>query len=324
MRRPPFDARTRRWGSGTTSSEEPHPSMNAGAALRLVAVMVLWAACFPLITVGLDLAPHMAFAAMRAAVAGVLLLVLGAVFRRPVPRDVRSWALVVVVGLGATTLGFLGMFHAAEFISPGLATVLSNTQPLLAAVLAYLFLGERLRAFGKIGMLTGFGGMAVIGWAGFSGGGIEGYGLGNAYVLLAAFGVALANVAISGLGGRVESGERLHLLGPRPRARGRRAILRGAARMDSSSRNRPGPRGGRARSAGRFSSKRHVALSADAEGTRASRPNLDSGGCHAIRLRKRVSPVPNRAAPSPSSQSSWGQRTANPLPLRKIPRSASI
>ncbi len=178
--------------------------MNAGAALRLVAVMALWAACFPLITVGLDLAPHMAFAAMRATVAGVFLLVLGAVSRRPVPRDVRSWALVVVVGLGATTLGFLGMFHAAEFILPGLATVLSNTQPLLAAVLAYLFLGERLRVFGKIGMLTGFGGMAVIGWAGFSGGGIEGYTLGNAYVLLAAFGVAVGNVAISGLGGRVD------------------------------------------------------------------------------------------------------------------------
>ncbi len=47
--------------------------MNIGAALRLLAVMVLWASCFPLITIGLDLAPHLAFAALRAALAVVCL-----------------------------------------------------------------------------------------------------------------------------------------------------------------------------------------------------------------------------------------------------------
>ena len=44
--------------------------MTVGVAFRLLAVMGLWAACFPLITVGLDLAPHLAFAAMRAVLAG--------------------------------------------------------------------------------------------------------------------------------------------------------------------------------------------------------------------------------------------------------------
>ena len=39
--------------------------MTIGAAFRLLVVMVLWAACFPLITIGLDLAPHLAFAALR-------------------------------------------------------------------------------------------------------------------------------------------------------------------------------------------------------------------------------------------------------------------
>ena len=43
--------------------------MTAGTAFRLVLVMGLWAACFPLITLGLELAPHLAFAAMRAAIA---------------------------------------------------------------------------------------------------------------------------------------------------------------------------------------------------------------------------------------------------------------
>lgn len=45
--------------------------MPIAAALRLLVVMGLWAACFPLITIGLDLVPHLAFAAMRAALAGL-------------------------------------------------------------------------------------------------------------------------------------------------------------------------------------------------------------------------------------------------------------
>ena len=48
--------------------------MTVGVALRLVVVMGLWAACFPLITLGLGLAPHLLFAALRAALAGLLLL----------------------------------------------------------------------------------------------------------------------------------------------------------------------------------------------------------------------------------------------------------
>lgn len=49
-------------------------------------------------------------------------------------------------------MGFLGMFHAAEFVSPGLATVIANAQPIIAAVLAHIFLGEHLKATGTIGL----------------------------------------------------------------------------------------------------------------------------------------------------------------------------
>src|SRR3546814_18731059 len=117
-------------------------------------------------TIGLDLAPHLAFAAIRATLAGLCLIALGAFFHRPLPRDTRSWVLVVVVGLGATSLGFLGMFHAAEFVSPGLATVIANAQPLVAAVLAHMFLGARLMLLGKGGLMDGLGGLAGIPWQG--------------------------------------------------------------------------------------------------------------------------------------------------------------
>lgn len=178
--------------------------MTIGAALRLLVVMVLWAACFPLITIGLDLAPHLAFAALRAALAGVCLIALGALCHRPVPVGARPWFLIVVVGLGATSMGFFGMFHAAEFVSPGLATVIANVQPIVAAVLAYVFLEERLKASGRTGLAVGLAGIAVVAWPGLAGDDARGYSQGIAYVLLAATGVSIGNVAIKRLTGQAD------------------------------------------------------------------------------------------------------------------------
>ncbi|MBC7138573.1 drug/metabolite transporter (DMT)-like permease [Parvibaculum indicum] len=178
--------------------------MTIGAALRLLVVMVLWAACFPLITIGLDLAPHLAFAALRAALAGVCLIALGALCHRPVPVGARPWFLIVVVGLGATSMGFFGMFHAAEFVSPGLATVIANVQPIVAAVLAYVFLEERLKATGRIGLAVGLAGITVVAWPGLAGDDARGYSQGIAYVLLAATGVSIGNVAIKRLTGQAD------------------------------------------------------------------------------------------------------------------------
>lgn len=178
--------------------------MTVGAALRLLAVMVLWASCFPLITIGLDLAPHITFAALRAALAGFCLIVLGALCGRPVPASGRSWILIVLVGLGATSMGFLGMFHAAEFVSPGLATVIANVQPIIAAVLANVFLGERLKAIGKIGLAVGLAGIAVVAWPGLAADHVQGYSLGIAYVVFAATGVSVGNIAIKRLTGQVD------------------------------------------------------------------------------------------------------------------------
>lgn len=170
--------------------------MTPGDALRLVAVMVLWAACYPLIAAGLDLAPHVTFAALRAAIAGAVLVALGLALGRRLPAGRAAWGLVAIAGLGATGLGFLGMFHAAEFVAPGIATVVANTQPILAAVL-----GERLGAAGWLGLAAGFAGIALIAWPGLAAG-VEGAVLGLGYVMLAAAGVSVGNIAIKRLAGR--------------------------------------------------------------------------------------------------------------------------
>ncbi len=176
------------------------------ATIKIITVMALWAACFPLITTGLALAPHLTFAAMRAFIAGTALVGTAVGLGRPVPTGRVTWLLLIVAGVGATTLGFFGMFHAAEYIAPGMATVIANTQPLLAAGLAYLVLNERLGAAGTVGLALGFAGIAVIAAPGFSAQqNNDDYLVGVAYVLLAAVGVTVSNVAFKRLAGTVDA-----------------------------------------------------------------------------------------------------------------------
>ena len=167
--------------------------------------MFLWAACFPLITAGIEFAPHLSFATLRALLAGITLTVLALALRCPLPKGGRVWAMIAIVGLGATSLGFLGMFHAAEFVSPGIASVIANTQPLLAAVLAGMFLNERLTKKGKAGLVLGFIGILVITSPQLLTSGKENYVLGVAYIILAALGITVSNVVIKRISGEMDA-----------------------------------------------------------------------------------------------------------------------
>lgn len=178
--------------------------MTIGSIAQIIVVMLLWAVCFPLITAGIEYSPHLTFAALRALLAGAVLTLCALVLRRPFPKEPRIWATLAIVGLGATSLGYLGMFHAAEFVSPGTATVIANTQPLLAAVLASIVLGERLTLQGKCGLALGFAGIVVLTSPQIFDGRQENYILGVAYIVLAALGITISNVLIKRISSNVD------------------------------------------------------------------------------------------------------------------------
>tara|TARA_A200000113_G_C8843449_1_gene347754 strand:- start:33 stop:968 length:936 start_codon:yes stop_codon:yes gene_type:complete len=171
----------------------------------ILLVMFLWAICFPLITLGIKDAPHLTFAALRAALAGVSLLILASMLSKPMPKGLRMWSMLTLVGLGATTLGFFGMFHAAEFIAPGIATVIANIQPLLAAVLAYFILNEPLSNKGKLGLFLGFIGIILIVFPNLSAPGSSGYFMGFVYVIFAVLGVTISNIIIKHIAGSIDA-----------------------------------------------------------------------------------------------------------------------
>ncbi len=179
--------------------------MKKAELAKTVLVMFLWSICFPLITTGFAFAPHLTFATLRALLAGAALIAVGLALGRPLPRGARVWAILTLVGLGATSLGFLGMFHAAEFVSPGIATVIANTQPLLAAFLASMLLGEQVDALDRSGLALGFAGILFIISPQLVAAPAGGYGLGVAYIVLAALGITVSNVLIKKIAGEVDA-----------------------------------------------------------------------------------------------------------------------
>jgi len=163
-------------------------------SIGAITVAFLWALCYPLVTIAVDYAPPLLVAGLRAFAAGAVLLLVAFAQGRPGPR--RSQYLVVVaIGATSTGLGFAGMFLAGGLVTPGIATVLANTQPLLAALIGLVALREPIRSHQAIGMTVAFAGIGLLAGpallasssTSLSAGGVS-------FVLMGALGVAAGNV----------------------------------------------------------------------------------------------------------------------------------
>lgn len=78
-----------------------------------------------------------------------------------VPRG-RDWIPFIALGAGGQTLYQLLLTHGERTVDSGTAALLVSTAPVLAAVLAVAFLGERLTWIGWAGTATAFLGAALI------------------------------------------------------------------------------------------------------------------------------------------------------------------
>lgn len=166
--------------------------LGPGTVVSLLVMATLTALCYPLLSVGLSYAPPMQFAALRAAIAGLALLLLAVVLRRPFPRGRRVWLLVALSGLSATSIGFSSMFGAADLIAPGIATVVAGTQPIVAALLALAMFGQPFEKWQIIGMSVALAGIVTMTLEDIAAGGTTAVA-GSALVIAATFGTAFGN-----------------------------------------------------------------------------------------------------------------------------------
>jgi drug/metabolite transporter (DMT)-like permease len=139
--------------------------------LALAATVVFWASAFAGIRAGLDDYGPGQIALFRFAVASAVLGAFALDTRMPLPER-RDLPAVFLAGFLAFTVYHVALNYGELVVAAGAASVLINTAPLFTALLAVLFLGERLRLLGWVGMAVSFCGAALI-----SAGEGEGFGL---------------------------------------------------------------------------------------------------------------------------------------------------
>src|SRR5438445_4535061 len=125
---------------------------------------IIWGSTWLAIRIGLEGAPPFLSASLRFAVASVVLVLLGVVFRSKWPQNRTEWALVGFVGVVLFTADY-GLIYWGENngVESGLSAILFATLPLQTGLVANAFLrGERLTVQKLAGIGLGFGGILLI------------------------------------------------------------------------------------------------------------------------------------------------------------------
>ncbi len=141
-----------------TAGARPAASPAIGALFVL-----LWSTGFIGAKLGLPYAEPLTFLALRMALVATLLLVVAIVTRAPWPVSRRGWIDVIVAGL-LVQCGYLGGVFTAIYhgMHAGVAALIVGLQPLLTAVGAAFFLGERSTRMQWVGLALGFVGVALV------------------------------------------------------------------------------------------------------------------------------------------------------------------
>jgi len=127
--------------------------------------VVVWGSGYLATKVGLHYAAPFTFLSLRFAF-GLACMGLIVLWTRPRwPATAREWVHLSVAGLLMHAVN-LGGSHYAQYLgmSAGITALILATQPLLTALIAARWLGERLDARGWLGVALGLAGVALVVW----------------------------------------------------------------------------------------------------------------------------------------------------------------
>jgi drug/metabolite transporter (DMT)-like permease len=155
----------------------------------LVLLGAIWGGAFPLLRVATPAFGPVPLVLVRCGFAAIVLLAMSGGLSRARGRRLPLFLL----GILNTAVPFALFSYATLSITAGLASLLNATTPMFGALIAFLWLGERLAWLRALGILVGFVGVGTIVWSSISSSG-EGAALGIAAGLS---GAALYGVAAS-------------------------------------------------------------------------------------------------------------------------------
>jgi drug/metabolite transporter (DMT)-like permease len=128
-----------------------------------VLLAAIWGSSFLFMQVGALAFGALPTAAVRVSIAALFLLPL-LLLRGLGPTLVKHWRATFLVGLLNSAIPFTCISYALLAITTGLSSILNATVPLFGAVIAWLWLKDRPNGSRILGLLIGFGGVALLAW----------------------------------------------------------------------------------------------------------------------------------------------------------------
>ena len=127
--------------------------------------VVVWGSGFLATKVGLQYAPPFTFLTLRFAFGMLLVIPIALAVRPRWPDSLQQWLHVAAAGLLMHAVN-LGGSHYAQYLgmSAGITALVLALQPLVTAVMAGPFIGERLSRWQWTGVFLGLAGVALVVW----------------------------------------------------------------------------------------------------------------------------------------------------------------
>jgi drug/metabolite transporter (DMT)-like permease len=156
-------------------------------------LVLIWSSTWVAIKIGLEDCPPLLGAGVRFALAGLVLLAIAAVQRRPLRTD---WLLMTVLALAPFAFAYGLVYWGEQYVPSGLAAVLFGILPLYTALLGTVLLpDEPLRAPLLVGVLIGIAGLSLAFLESVELGSAEKAALGASALALAPLGAALGSIS---------------------------------------------------------------------------------------------------------------------------------
>ena len=152
-------------GAEAVEARRAGPAALARSTLALLSAyfVVIWGAGYVASRAALQYAAPFSYIGVRYTIGAVLALALALLLRARWPNSPAQWGHVAVAGL-LSHGGYLAGSHYAQYwgLSAGVTALILALQPLVTALIAARWLGERLTRTQAIGVVVGLAGVALV------------------------------------------------------------------------------------------------------------------------------------------------------------------
>ena len=139
---------------------------------EFVVLAALWGASFLFMRMGASEFGPLPTAGMRVLLATVFLWPI-LLYQGQWPQLRQHWKPALLSGLVNSAIPFALYSWAVLHITTGLASILNATVPLFGALVAWVWLGDRINRLRGLGLAIGFVGVALLAWRAPGGAGIK-------------------------------------------------------------------------------------------------------------------------------------------------------